>query len=113
VLLTLVLVVANGPRSPLVVAYFVVVALAALRFSLPLVRFATLGSMSGYLVLLGYARWFTERDLRVPRYQELIVLLALGLTGLTLGQVARRARSLAGEYAARLAPGAGGEVLAP
>ncbi len=53
VLLTCVLCVSNGPRSPLVVGYFLIVALAALRFSLPLVRFATVGSMLGYLAVAG------------------------------------------------------------
>jgi hypothetical protein len=102
-LLTSVLTVAEGPRSPMIAAYFLIVALAALRFNVPLVRFATFGSMAGYLVLLGYAKWFTTREIRVPRYHELIVLLALGLTGITIGQVVRRARGLAEDYASRLA----------
>jgi hypothetical protein len=105
-LLTSVLTVADGPRSPLIVAYFLIVALAALRFSVPLVKFATFGSMAGYLVLLGYAKWFTSRTMTVPRYHELIVLVALGLTGITIGQVVRRARSLAEDYASRLAAAA-------
>ena len=100
-LMTCVLGVSNGPRSPLVVGYFLIVALAALRFSLPLVRFATIGGMLGYLALLGYARWYATRDMRVPRYHELIFLLALGLTGVTIGQMLRRVRSMAVEYAAR------------
>jgi len=101
-LLSVILAVADGPRSPLVVGYFLVIVLAALRFSLPLVRFATVGSMLGYLALLGYARWFSERDLRVPRYQQAIMLLALALAGLVLGQVIRRVREIARQYAARL-----------
>ena len=35
----------DGPESPLVLAFFVIVALASLRFSLGLVWFATLGSI--------------------------------------------------------------------
>jgi len=103
VLMTCVLCISNGPRSPLVVGYFVIVALAALRFSLPLVWFATVGSMLGYLAVLGHAKWFAAGDLRVPRYHEVMFLLALGLTGITIGQVLRRARSMAVEYAARRA----------
>jgi len=103
VLMTCVLCVSNGPRSPLIVGYFLIVALAALRFSLPLVRFATVGSMLGYLAVLGYAKWFAAGDQRVPRYHEVMFLLALGLTGITIGQVLRRARSMAVEYAARRA----------
>ena len=109
VLLTGILMVAQGPRSPLVVGYFLVIALATLRFNLPLVRMATVGSMAGYLFLLGYARWFTDRDLHVPRYHQIIVLLALGLTGIVLGQVIRRVHALAKEYAARTAQN-GGEL---
>jgi hypothetical protein len=110
VVLTGILMVADGPRSPLVAAYFLVIAAAALRLQLRLVWFATLGSMAGYLMLLGYARWFAgreeslfgPRDLSVPRYQQLIILLALGLLGIVLGQMIRRVRALAEDYARRL-----------
>jgi hypothetical protein len=98
-LLTAVLTVADGPRSPLIVGYFLILTLAALRFSLALVWFATAGTAAAYLFLLGYARWFADRDLRVPRYQQLIFLLAVVLTGVILGQVIRRVRRLADAYA--------------
>jgi len=107
VFLTCVITLGTGPKSPLVAAYFVVMALAALRFSLGLVRFATLGSMAGYLFLLGYAWWFPERKLHVPRYHQLLVVLALGFTGIVLGQVIRRVHGLAKDYAARLQAGRG------
>jgi hypothetical protein len=100
--LTGILVVADGPRSPLVIGYFLLLALSTLRFSLPLVRVTTAGTIAGYLVLLGYARWFTVRDIRVPRYHQLIFVLALALTGIVLGQVIRRVRAMAKEYAARV-----------
>ena len=104
ILLTTILTVADGPRSPLVVGYFLVIAGSALRFQLSLVWCATLASMAGYLWLLGFARWFAapERQLLVPRYQQLIMLVALAMTGVILGQVVRQVRSLAQEYAARL-----------
>ncbi len=102
ILLTAILVVAHGPRSPLVIGYFLIVILATLRFSLPLVRAATIGSLAAYLVLLGYAAWFTERDLRVPRYHQAMFLLGLALSGIVLGQVIRRVRGMAAEYAGRL-----------
>lgn len=106
-LLTSVLYVAGGPRSPLVAGYFLVIALATLRFNLPLVRFATLAAMAGYLCLLGCDRWpeiFRPGGgafERLPRYHQLMVLLAIGLTGVVLGQVVRRAPVLAEEFAAR------------
>lgn len=99
-LMTCVLAVSNGPRSPLIVGYFLILALAALRFSVGLIQFATGGAMLGYLVLLGHAKWFAPQHM-VPRYHEVMFLLALGLTGLTLGQVLRRVRRMAEEYAAR------------
>lgn len=109
VLLTAVLAVADGPRSPLVVGYFLLIALATLRLSLSLVWFTTAGTMGGYLFLLAYARWFTERDIRVARYSQIIFLLALALTGVVLGQVIRRVRRLAREFADRVrSPGEDG-----
>jgi hypothetical protein len=99
-LMTCVLAVSNGPRSPLIVGYFLILALAALRFSLPLIWFATAGGMFGYLALLAHAKWFVPEH-RVPRYHEVMFLLALGLTGITLGQVLRRVRRMAEDYAAR------------
>ncbi|HJT36212.1 MAG TPA: hypothetical protein VJ783_29595 [Pirellulales bacterium] len=104
VFLTAILMLADGPRSALVVGYFLIVALSALRFSLPLVRFATLASLGGYLYLLGFAKWFAEpsRGLHIERYQQLIFLLALGLTGIVLGQVVRRVRRMAEEFANRV-----------
>jgi hypothetical protein len=107
VFLTAMLTAADGPKSPLVVGYFLVVVLAGLRFSLPLVWFATAGAGAGYLFLLTYARWFSTRDIRVPRYQQLIVLLALVLTGVVLGQVLRRVRRLAEDFAGRIETGQG------
>ena len=103
VLLTFILLIASGPQSPLLVVYFVIVALSALRFNLPLVRFATLGSMASYVFLLGYAKWFAT-DLRVPRYHQILFLLALGLTGIVIGQVIRFVRRLATDYATRMQP---------
>jgi hypothetical protein len=107
VLLTTILTVADGPRSPLVVGYFLIIVLSTLRFQLRLVWCATLSSLAGYLFLNGYARWFAaaDRQLSVPRYQQLIVLLALALTGITLGQVIRRVRALAEEFLQRLGNG--------
>lgn len=102
VLLTTILVLADGPKSPLVVVYFLLIVLATLRFSLRLVWFTSIGSILGYTCLLGYASWFTERDIRVDRYHQVIVVLALGLTGIILGQVIRRVRKIAFEYAARV-----------
>jgi hypothetical protein len=106
VLLTAVLTVANGPRSPLVVAYFLVIALAALRLSLPLIWLATLGAMAGYLFLLDFVDYYVAADrsatMSVPRYFQLIVLVALALEGVILGQLIRRVRTMAEDFARRV-----------
>jgi len=94
----------DGPDSPLVLAFFLVLALAAVRFSLGLVWFATLGSMAGYMALVALRdkSWF-DADHSVPPVTQLITVLSLALTGIVLGQVIRRMRSLAEEYSARMA----------
>ena len=103
ILLTTILMIADGPRSPLVVGYFLIVVLSGLRLRLSLVRWCTIGSVLAYLVLLGYAKWFAvDRQITVPRYQELIILLALALTGVILGQIIRRVNDLSGVGAHRL-----------
>ena len=107
VLLTSILVVADGPKSPLVVAYFLLVLLAAMRFNLRLVQFATLASVAGYVFLLGYARFGTQRDLHVPRHQQAMMLVALVLSGVILGQMARYVRRLAEDYLRRSPPPTG------
>lgn len=104
VLLTSILCVADGPRSPLVVGFFLILVLAALRFDLGLIWFSTVGAAAGYLYVLGYARWFTERDIRVPRYHQVIFLLTLALTGVLLGQMIRQVRRMAVEYSRRQSP---------
>ncbi|MGI9430097.1 MAG: hypothetical protein ACR2NM_15665 [Bythopirellula sp.] len=98
--LTSILTVASGPQSPLIVGYFLVIALAALRFDLQLVRVTTVAVMVGYLCVLGYAKWPAtfggdeKMNATVPRYEQLIVLAALALTGIIVGQVVRRVRNL-------------------
>jgi hypothetical protein len=101
VLLTAILAVADGPRSPLLIGYPLLVALAGLRFSLPLVRWTTAASAGGYIGLLGYVRWFSERDLAVPRYQQVTFLLGIVLTGVVVGQIVRQAHRMAEQFAAR------------
>ncbi len=95
-----------GPFSPLVLGYFLVIALAALRFSLSLIWFSTLASMLGYWSLVGLedartSRWFDAQH-AVPPARQLITLLSLGLTGIVIGQVVRRVKAMAAEYAQRL-----------
>jgi hypothetical protein len=85
----------NGPESPIVLAYFLILATAALRFSLRLVWTTTFATALGYLVLVGKKDpiWFDENH-TTPVVTQLITLLSLGLTGLCLGQIIRRVRAL-------------------
>ena len=67
--------------SPVRIGFFLIPALATLRFQLRLVWFATIAAMLGYVWLLGWAVWIQGvRDIRVPRYHELIFLTALAMS---------------------------------
>jgi hypothetical protein len=101
-LLTCLLLLGDGPRSPLLVGYFFLLALASLRFSVNLVRFAALGAMLSYVVVARQAAWLRPSFAASSNY-ELLVLTGLGLCGATLGQVLRRVRGFAEDYARRLA----------
>ena len=100
VMLTSLLIISRGPQSPLVIGYFLIIALAALRFSLPLVWFASAGAIVGYLCVLGVAKWPAtfgrpvDVDVRVARYEQLVTIAALAVAGVVIGQVIRRVRSL-------------------
>src|SRR5690348_10629684 len=85
VLITTLVVLAGGPRSPLVILYFLLIAAAPLRLSLGLVVTATLLALADYAFLLGHyvfyrvgsERYYADPSLQIPRSQE--VLFALGL----------------------------------
>ena len=98
----------GGPTSPMVIAYPLVIALAALRFSMTLVWFSTLAAMVGYWSLVGMAdkTWF-DSDHATPLVTQLVTLLSLAMTGLVLGEVVRRVKAMAAEYAERLAAAKG------
>jgi len=99
-LLTAMLSVADGPASPLVVVYFPILALSALRESAALVRFATLTSLFGYATILAGAIWLRPAT-RVPVYQSVLAFLAIALTGVVLDRVVRASAESAAEYAGR------------
>src|SRR5437762_3402604 len=77
-LVTTVLMLSGDPRTTLAVLYFLVIAAAPLRLSLPLVTAATLGSMTAYLFFLGYLRFglHLADAQRLSRPQQIIFLLA-------------------------------------
>jgi hypothetical protein len=99
-LVTLLLLAGDGPRSALVVLYFPILGLAALRFDLRLIRLSTGAAVLSYLVVLGHTAWWRPA-LRIPRQEELIFGAALATTGIVLGQLVRRARAVARDFALR------------
>jgi hypothetical protein len=112
VLLTGIICLGSASRSPLVAGYFLILVLATLRLNLSLLWFATTGSAIAYLCVLGCAKWpdrfglttllgETSVELRVPRYHQVITMLAIVLAGVMLGQVVRRARRLVDVLARR------------
>jgi hypothetical protein len=106
VLLTLILTVTYGPRSAMLSGYFLIIALAGLRFQLRLVWCATLSCIAAYLFLLFYAEWYaplaSRSAMSVPRYQQLIFLVSLAVVGAIIGQIIRRVKAMATDYALRL-----------
>lgn len=97
-LLTSVLLLADGPRSPVLLIFFLVIALAGLRLSERLVAAATVGSVIGYLTLLGDVA--TRREaLEVPAHWQLTTVAALILAGVVGAQVVRAARRASDVYA--------------
>lgn len=93
---------AAGPRTPLLLLYWLVIASAPLRLSLPVVWAATLTSMAGYLVVLGHhvfvrvgsAAYYADPIHRIPRSHEAITILALAAAGVLAGQVVRQVQRL-------------------
>jgi hypothetical protein len=109
VLLTAILILTSGATSPLVSGYFLIIMMAGLRLDLRWIRMAAGSSILGYLFVLGCTRWprglLLENPLpRVPRFHQLMVLLALLLSGVIVGQLIRHIRRVADE----LPPSSGG-----
>lgn len=92
----------NGTSSPLLMALFLVLALAAMRFRIGLVGFATVGAMTGYMCLVGATDkiWF-DADHHTPILTQSITLCSLASTGIVLGQIVRSSRTMADAYLAR------------
>jgi hypothetical protein len=94
ILVTALLIVTREPKSMLAVLFFLGIAAAGLRLSLPRVYAATLGSMAAYGFFLGYVRYWLEVPAadRLSRPNQVVFLLALGTAGILTGQVVRQAR---------------------
>lgn len=102
---------AGGPMATsLTGAFYLVIAMAGLRFDLQLVWVATIGAMIAYMATVGAVddAWF-DAEHAVPLVQQGVSLVCLGATGLIVGQVIRLARQLAEQYHQRMGLQAGKE----
>lgn len=93
--LTLLLCLSTGPGGPMVVGYFLIIMLSGVRFDLRLVRWTTVAAMMSYLVLLGVTRWplgmLKQVSLQsVPPYHEIMILVAMVVAGIIIGQIVRQ-----------------------
>lgn len=96
--------IAGGPMATsLTGAFYLVIAMAGLRFDLRLVWLATLGAMAAYMGTVGVVddSWFDANHV-VPLVQQGVSLACLGGTGIVVGQIVRLARPLAQQYHDRL-----------
>src|SRR5437588_13020013 len=88
---------------------------APLRLWLRLVYVTTIAGILGYLFLLGYYAWYvigwekyySTPELRIPRSTEAITVLALLTAGVFAGQVVRQARRMVERYPVTLVPSPG------
>ena len=109
-LVTLLAWLSHGPSSPLVLAMFLVLAIASLRFRLGLVWFATIAAMVGYMFLVGSAdpSWFDATH-TIPLLTQAITLCSLASTGIVLGQLVRAPRRMAYAFLDRVEQAQNGE----
>ncbi len=92
----------HGPNSPLVTALFLVLVMASLRIRIGLIWFATLSSMTCYMLLVGSAdaSWFDAKH-ETPLLTQAITMCSLSSTGLVLGQIVRSTRTMADTFRER------------
>jgi hypothetical protein len=98
----------EGPRSALMMLYFVVIATAPLRLCLRLVWVATCGAIVGAGIVLahhivvrcgGMPYFAADNPQRVPMSSEIVFVLCLLTAGVVAGQMVRAARRLLEGYA--------------
>jgi hypothetical protein len=100
----------QGPTSPMVLVWFLVLAVATLRFQIGLIWFSTIASMVGYMLLVGSVDkvWF-DSEHTTPLLTQAVTLCALGCTGVVLGQIIRSTRTMADAYLNRSPSGERGD----
>jgi hypothetical protein len=94
-LVTLFLLAAKGPSSPVVIYYLLLVAGSALRFQIPLVWMACVLSVLGY-GLLHLDALFWRQEMRTPPHTPFYFVLALVILAGIMHLLLRRLRALPG-----------------
>lgn len=89
-LVTIVAWLGPGSHSSMILIYPMIIAMAALRFNLPLIWFATFTSMACYMLLVGASdnTWFDSEHATKP-IDQLITIAGFGGAGLAVGQIVR------------------------
>ena len=98
ILMTGVLTLADGPRSPMMLVLFLVIVLAGLRLNPRLVGFATLGAVMSYLFVLGEVGQ-RRTALRVPAHWQITTIAALVLCGVIVTAILQEVRRAVEAYA--------------
>lgn len=98
-LMTGVLTLADGPRSPMLLVLFLVIVLAGLRLTPWLVAFSTGGALTSYLFVLGEVGQ-RRPELRVPAHWQITTIAALVLCGVVVWAILAEARRAVEAYAA-------------
>jgi hypothetical protein len=98
-LLTAALVLSTGVRSPMYCGFVLIIMLVALRLNLTMVRWTTVLSLVGLLIVLGASKWprglLLDHPLpTIPRHHQLMIGASIILAGLIAGQWVRQTRSL-------------------
>lgn len=83
VLITAVLTLADGPRSPMVLVLFLVIVLSGMRLERRLVAFTTTGAVLSYLFAIGEVA-MRRPDLRVPAHWQITAVASLVLCGVVV-----------------------------
>ncbi len=86
----------DGPQSPLVLLFFVLLPLSLLRFSIPLCWFTTVGAIIGYMTLVAHAdpTWF-DSDHTTRPIDQLVTMLSILAVGTICDQILRSSRGFA------------------
>lgn len=92
----------GSPRGAFLMLFLLPIAASVLRLSLPLVYFATISAALAYLALVAYHTWFvvgnevyySDSSVRIPRREQVVVVLVFLSAGLLAGQAVRQVKRI-------------------